>query len=161
MNSSPPSLHSYQWTISLCSLPSLWLFPSCLCALVAMSQLCKTKPISSTPKPMQPPLPERVTPILRSASPPKNKPKQSQSSNAIRNTQYAIRNTNPIKPNFKMGNINLSTATVKAYAKEQRTMNNERHSKQTQSNPIPPHIQRAWGGGGDEGEKNIFFPKIP
>jgi 3-deoxy-D-arabino-heptulosonate 7-phosphate (DAHP) synthase len=39
------------------------------------------------------------------------------------------------KPNFKMGNINISTATVKAYAKEQRTMTNERHSKQTQSNP--------------------------
>jgi hypothetical protein len=42
------------------------------------------------------------------------------------------------KPNFKMGNINISTVTTKAYAKEQRTMNNERYSKQTQSNPIPP-----------------------
>ncbi len=40
------------------------------------------------------------------------------------------------KPNFKMGNINISTATVKAYAKEQRTMNTERYPKQTQSNPI-------------------------
>jgi len=45
-NSSPPSHHSYQWTISLCSLPSLWLFPLCLRVLVAISQLCKTKPIS-------------------------------------------------------------------------------------------------------------------
>jgi hypothetical protein len=35
-----------------------------------------------------------------------------------------------------MGNINISTANTKAYAKEQRTMNNERYSKQTQSNPI-------------------------
>jgi hypothetical protein len=35
-----------------------------------------------------------------------------------------------------MGNINISTATLKAYAKEQRTMSNERYSKQTQSNPI-------------------------
>jgi len=42
------------------------------------------------------------------------------------------------KPNVKMGNINISTARTKAYAKEQRTMNNERYSKQTQSNPIPP-----------------------
>jgi len=41
------------------------------------------------------------------------------------------------KPNVKMGNINISTATVKPYPKEQRTMNNEHHSKQTQSNPIP------------------------
>jgi hypothetical protein len=36
-----------------------------------------------------------------------------------------------------MGNINISTARTKAYAKEQRTMNNERYPKQTQSNPIP------------------------
>ena len=41
------------------------------------------------------------------------------------------------KANFKMGNINISTAKTKAYANEQRTMSNERHSKQTQSNPIP------------------------
>jgi hypothetical protein len=35
-----------------------------------------------------------------------------------------------------MGNINISTVRTKAYANEQRTMNNERYSKQTQSNPI-------------------------
>jgi len=40
------------------------------------------------------------------------------------------------KANFTMGNINISTAKTKAYAKEQRTMNNERYSKQTQSKPI-------------------------
>jgi hypothetical protein len=34
-----------------------------------------------------------------------------------------------------MGNINISTARTKAYAKEQRTKNNERDSKQTQTNP--------------------------
>jgi len=45
------------------------------------------------------------------------------------------------KANFKMGNINISTAKTKPYAKEQRTMNNERYPKQTQSNPIlPPAI---------------------
>jgi hypothetical protein len=42
------------------------------------------------------------------------------------------------KANVKMGNINISTAKIKAYANKQRTMNNERYSKQTQSNPIPP-----------------------
>jgi len=42
------------------------------------------------------------------------------------------------KANFKMGNINISTATTKCYLNEQRTMNNERYSKQTQSNPISP-----------------------
>jgi len=41
------------------------------------------------------------------------------------------------KANFKMGNINISTANTKAYANEQRTMNNERYPKQTQSKPIP------------------------
>ena len=40
------------------------------------------------------------------------------------------------KANFKMGNINISTARTKAYANRQRTMNNERYSKQTQSKPI-------------------------
>jgi hypothetical protein len=64
------------------------------------------------------------------------------------------------KPNFKMGNINISTARTKAYPKEQRKMSNKRHSKQTQSNPIPPPPENP-GGGADKGEKNIFFPKIP
>jgi len=35
-----------------------------------------------------------------------------------------------------MGNINISTARTKAYAKEHRTMNNEHYPKQTQSKPI-------------------------
>ena len=35
-----------------------------------------------------------------------------------------------------MGNMNISTARTKVYAKEQRTMNDERYPKQTQSNPI-------------------------
>ena len=41
------------------------------------------------------------------------------------------------KANVKMGNINISAARTKGYAKEQRTISNERYSKQTQSNPIP------------------------
>jgi hypothetical protein len=40
------------------------------------------------------------------------------------------------KPNVKMGNINISTVRTKAYPKEQRTMNTELDSKQTQTNPI-------------------------
>jgi hypothetical protein len=40
------------------------------------------------------------------------------------------------KANFKMGNMTISTATPKAYANEQRTMSNERYSKQSQTNPI-------------------------
>jgi len=40
------------------------------------------------------------------------------------------------KANFKMGNITISTAPIKAYVDKQRTMSNERHSKQTQSKPI-------------------------
>jgi hypothetical protein len=40
------------------------------------------------------------------------------------------------KPNVKMGKMTISIATIKAYANEQRAMNNERYSKQTQSNPI-------------------------
>ncbi len=41
------------------------------------------------------------------------------------------------KPNVKIGKINISTAIIKTYATEQRTMNNEHYPKQTQSNPIP------------------------
>jgi hypothetical protein len=40
------------------------------------------------------------------------------------------------KANFKMGNINISTAIIEAYASEQRKISNERYSKQRQSNPI-------------------------
>jgi len=40
------------------------------------------------------------------------------------------------KANVKMGKMTVSTATPKAYAKEQRTMSNEPYSKQTQSKPI-------------------------
>jgi hypothetical protein len=40
------------------------------------------------------------------------------------------------KPNVKMGKMTISTATIKAYANKQRTMNNEHYPKQTQSKPI-------------------------
>jgi hypothetical protein len=43
------------------------------------------------------------------------------------------------KANVKMGKMTISTATTKAYAKKQRTMNNERYSKQSQSKPIKPN----------------------
>jgi hypothetical protein len=42
------------------------------------------------------------------------------------------------KPNFKIGKMTISTVATKSYPKEQRTMSTERHSKQTQSNPISP-----------------------
>ena len=41
------------------------------------------------------------------------------------------------KANFKMGNINISTARTKTYAKEQRKMSNEHYPKQTQFKPNP------------------------
>jgi len=40
------------------------------------------------------------------------------------------------KPNFKMGKMTITTARTKPYANEQRAMNNEPYSKQTQSKPI-------------------------
>jgi len=40
------------------------------------------------------------------------------------------------KANVKMGKMTISIATLKAYAKKQRTTTNERYSKQTQSKPI-------------------------
>ncbi len=42
------------------------------------------------------------------------------------------------KPKCKIGKMTISIVTTKAYANEQRTMNSERYSKQSQSNPIPP-----------------------
>jgi len=43
------------------------------------------------------------------------------------------------KANVKMGKMNISTARTKAYAKEQRTMDNEHYPKQTQTKPISNH----------------------
>ena len=48
------------------------------------------------------------------------------------------------KANFKMGKIAISIATIKAYANEQRTMNNEHCSKQTQSKPISNAETLQW-----------------
>jgi len=48
------------------------------------------------------------------------------------------------KPNVKMGKMTISTATLKPYAKEQRTMTNERYPKQTQTKPIPQTGQDAY-----------------
>ena len=44
--------------------------------------------------------------------------------------------TNPNKPNFKIGKMTISTAIIKAYANQQRTMTNERLFK---TNPIEPN----------------------
>ncbi len=40
------------------------------------------------------------------------------------------------KANVKMGKLAVSTVLIKAYVDKQRTMNNKRYSKQTQSKPI-------------------------
>jgi len=54
------------------------------------------------------------------------------------------------KANVKIGKINISIATIKDYDNEQRTINNERYSKQTQSKPISvplaPFIIYNWRG---------------
>jgi len=42
------------------------------------------------------------------------------------------------KANVKIGKMNTSIATIKDYDNEQRTINNERYSKQTQTKPITP-----------------------
>jgi len=43
-----------------------------------------------------------------------------------------------------MGKMTISTAPIKAYTNEQRTMNNERYSKQTQSKPISNAETAQW-----------------
>jgi hypothetical protein len=48
------------------------------------------------------------------------------------------------KPNVKMGKIATSTAPIKAYVDKQRTMNNKRYSKQTQSKPISNAETGQW-----------------
>jgi hypothetical protein len=40
------------------------------------------------------------------------------------------------KANFKIGKIDISIAIIKDYDSEQRSTNNERYSKQTQTKPI-------------------------
>ena len=45
------------------------------------------------------------------------------------------------KPNFKIGKMNISIEIIKDYDKEQRTINNERCSKQTQNKPNSNRIQ--------------------
>ena len=70
-----------------------------------MSQLCKTKPIFTITKLMHPSLPQRFMKTNQPRPARKNKPNQTQSRRAesppryaIRNTQYEIRDTNPIPP---------------------------------------------------------------
>jgi len=70
------------------------------------------------------------------------------------------------KPNFKMGNMTVSTATLKAYAKKQRTMSNERYSKQTQSNPISIdqslfQTQRQFSGAKNRALQHLPHERLP
>ena len=75
------------------------------------------------------------------------------------------------KANVKMGKMAISTARTKAYANKQRTMNNERYSKQTQSKPISNAQTVQWcekshptglalAGGAEEGKKQSAKGKI-
>jgi hypothetical protein len=103
-NPSPSSLYSYRWNISLSSLPSRWLSPSCLYAFVAMSQLRKTNPILSSPKPTQPSFPQRFMKKTHPYPTRKNKPNQTQfprlagTTSHIRHTTYEIQTIDNSKP---------------------------------------------------------------
>jgi hypothetical protein len=95
----------------------------------------QNKPNSHSDKTNTTSFPPKIYTNIPLRAAPKNKPKQSQSLNAIRDTQHAIRKPNPNKANFKMGNITISTVATKPYPNEQRTINNERYSKQSQFKP--------------------------
>ena len=71
---SSPAYHLCSCLLSLVPFHSL-----CLSAFVAMSQLCKTNPIPKSPKPTQPLMPQRITPLFRPAPPKKTNPNQTQS----------------------------------------------------------------------------------
>ena len=89
------------------SLPSLY---KCRARSTNRPCLCKTKPIFSRTKPMQPPMREGVTRIFRSAPPQKNKANQT---------------------HFQNGQYKHKCSKNKGLC--QRTTNNEHYSKQTQS----------------------------
>jgi hypothetical protein len=87
------------------------LSPSRLSVFVAMIQLCKTKPISSRPKPSQLLISQRFTPIFRPAPLQKNKPNQTQfitakpdqTQSLTHRTTSHIRNTTyEAKPDWSM-----------------------------------------------------------
>ncbi len=48
----------------------------------------------------------------------------------------AMKKQSQNKPNFRKAKMNASIATIKDYDNEQRTINNERYSKQSQTKPI-------------------------
>src|SRR3990172_9159151 len=101
-NSSLSNSYSYQWTISLCSMPSLWLFSLYPRGFVATRQLCKTNPIRQTMESVQHHSPQALTTILRPAP---------------------LEKTNPIKPNFKIGKMTISTVATKPHPNDQSTTN--------------------------------------
>lgn len=57
--------------------------------------LCKTNPIVENLKSPQPVMPQGLTQIFRPAQRKKTNPNKANSPNAIRDTQYAIRNSSP------------------------------------------------------------------
>ena len=61
--------------------------------------------------------------------------------------------SNPNEPNVKIGKMKISSEIVRVYANQQRTMSNERYSKQTQFS----RTSREPGVGGNKEEKTIFF----
>jgi len=54
----------------------------------------------------------------------------------IRDTRYEILIIMQNKPNFPDAQMSVNSCATKPYANEQRTMNNQTPSKQTQTNPI-------------------------
>jgi len=94
-------------------------------APLQISSFLQNEPNSSKAKPNTTPFAAKV---YRDKSPLATRRKRTQS--------------NPNEPNVKIGKMKISTKIsteiVRVYANQQRTMNNERYPKQTQSNPIPP-----------------------
>jgi len=105
-----------------------------------MSQLCKTNPILQTTKLPQHLIPHRFTAIFRSASPPKNKPKQSQSPNAIRVTQHT--SNTKIKPKrTQCQNRQNEDKHRDSKGLCESTTNNEQRTL-SKTNPIKPNSHR-------------------
>jgi len=152
-NTHPNNLGISQIFICLHPIPSGLLFDLCILELANCSQsrnyLVPCFPDPLQPDPLQPdPLLPRsplVSCLLSSVFCVLPSPLRPLVSYWPRPALYICRDssTNPplfckTNPMSKIGKMNRSPATQKTYGNKQRTMNNERCSKQTQSNPIPP-----------------------
>jgi hypothetical protein len=90
--------------------------------------------------------PRQIAPFLRKTNPISKRPSTNISTaitSTYANAQRTMNHerpckTNPIKPSVKIGKMNATFFTIKAYANEQRAMDTEPASKQTQSNPNWP-----------------------